>query len=87
MKLDMALAYKQLVVDKETAKMQAITTHKGTFALTRLRFGVAAAWEIFQGLVLTFFDNFIIFRKTADDLADKLREDLQVERNTAEEAV
>lgn len=87
-KLDMSQAYQQLVVDKDTAKMQAITTHKGTFAVNRLQFGVAAAPGIFQGLmekllgrvenVLTFFDDFIIVGRTTEELAVKLREVLKI---------
>lgn len=47
-KLDMTQAYQQLTVDEDTARMQAITTHKGTFAVNRLQFGISAAPGIFQ---------------------------------------
>ncbi|XP_064475711.1 uncharacterized protein K02A2.6-like [Ornithodoros turicata] len=47
-KLDLGQAYQQLTVDKETADLLTITTHRGLFRVTRLPFGVAVAVAIFQ---------------------------------------
>lgn len=87
-KLDMSQAYQQLTVDEDTAKMQAIATHKGTFAVTRLQFGIAAAPGIFQSLmerllcgldgVMPYFDDFILVAKDTDELAKKLKEVLSI---------
>ncbi|XP_064476854.1 uncharacterized protein K02A2.6-like [Ornithodoros turicata] len=47
-KLDLGQAYQQLTVDKETADLLTITTHRGLFRVTRLPFGVGVAVAIFQ---------------------------------------
>lgn len=87
-KLDISHAYLQLAGDDQTAKMQAIATHKGTFALTRLQFGIGAAQGIFQSLmeqllgpldeVMPFFDDFIVIRKDQRDFIQKLPSTLKV---------
>lgn len=87
-KLDMAQAYQQLAVDGETAKIQAIATHKGTFAVNRLQFGIASAPGIFQSLmerllgglegVMPYFDDIIVVAVDERDLARKLKLVLQV---------
>lgn len=87
-KLDMAQAYQQLAVDEETAKIQAITTHKGTFAVNRLQFGIASAPGIFQSLmerllggldgVMPYFDDIIVVAVDECDLAQKLKSVLQI---------
>ncbi|XP_064479209.1 uncharacterized protein K02A2.6-like [Ornithodoros turicata] len=46
--LDLGQAYQQLTVDKETADLLTITTHRELFRVTRLPFGVAVAVAIFQ---------------------------------------
>lgn len=82
-KLDMTQAYQQLTVDEATAKMQAITTHKGTFAVNRLQFGISAAPGIFQSLVerllnglegtFPYLDDFILFAENECKLIERLR--------------
>lgn len=82
-KMDMSQAYQQLTVDEETARVQAITTHKGTFAVNRLQFGVAAAPGIFQSLmerlvgglegILPYLDDIIVYARTEGELIEKVR--------------
>ena len=47
-KLDLAHAYQQLPLDKNSRPYTTINTHRGLFRYTRLPFGVAAAPAIFQ---------------------------------------
>ena len=47
-KLDLAHAYQQLHLDKESHQYVAINTQKGLFQYIRLPFGVAAVPAIFQ---------------------------------------
>ncbi|XP_031635639.1 uncharacterized protein K02A2.6-like [Contarinia nasturtii] len=50
-KLDMSSAYNQLVLDDEAQNLCTWSTHKGTFRMTRLPFGVKPAAAIFQKTV------------------------------------
>lgn len=87
-KLDMSQAYQQLAVDVETAHIQAITTHKGTYRVKRLKFGISAAPGLFQTLmmdmlgglqgVLPYFDDVIVVANDEKDLIEKLRRVLNI---------
>ena len=46
--LDLAHAYQQVELDKDSRKFVTINTHKGLFEYTRLPFGVASAPAVFQ---------------------------------------
>ena len=47
-KIDLSDAYNQLVVDQESAKLLAWSTHKGLYKVNRLPFGIVPASAIFQ---------------------------------------
>ena len=47
-KLDLAHAYQQVELEKDSRKFVTINTHKGLFEYTRLPFGVASAPALFQ---------------------------------------
>ena len=86
-KLDMAKAYLQLSVDKDTAEAQTIITHKGAFRCNRLQFGVSVAPQRFQRFidlrlagiegVLPYYDDILVVGRSEEDLEKKLRVVLQ----------
>ena len=47
-KLDFSRGYNQLVLDKESRKLVALSTHRGVFLLNRMPFGISPASGIFQ---------------------------------------
>ncbi|KRX23258.1 Uncharacterized protein T07_6398 [Trichinella nelsoni] len=81
-KLDLAQAYQQLTVDDATADAQTIITHRGTFRVKRLQFGISAAPGIFQNVidktvagiqgVLPYFDDILIAASDEKELANRL---------------
>ena len=48
MKLDLAHAYQQVVLEDKAKEMVTINTHKGLYHVNRLPFGVALAPSMFQ---------------------------------------
>ncbi|XP_055912361.1 uncharacterized protein K02A2.6-like [Eupeodes corollae] len=67
-KIDLAMAYQQLLLDKDSRKLTTISTTKGLFEYTRMVFGVAPAPAIFQEKIeslLSGIDGVTIFM---DDL-------------------
>lgn len=82
-KLDLAQAYLQLSVDRETAEAQTIITHKGAFKCNRLQFGISVAPQIFQKFidtrlsgisgVLPYYDDILIVGSSEVDLDSKVR--------------
>lgn len=85
--LDLTQAYLNMVMDEESVIMQTLSTHKGTFKVNRLMFGVKVApslWQKFmdqllQGLdgVKCFFDDIIIQGSSEDELLRRLEQVLQ----------
>ena len=79
-KLDLANAYQQMVLNKESREILTINTHKGLYWYTRLPFGVSSAPAIFQRTMDTilagtphvacYIDDIIV---TGTDVADHLR--------------
>ncbi|XP_046406357.1 uncharacterized protein K02A2.6-like [Ischnura elegans] len=82
-RLDMSLAFLQLPVDAETAKVLTLNTHKGLFQVTRLSQGLSAAPGIFQrtmesllvGLegTLVYLDDILIQAPTKSGLWQRVR--------------
>lgn len=57
-KIDLSMAYQQLVLDKSSRKLTTISTTKGLFQYTRLVFGLASAPAIFQKTMDSIFSGF-----------------------------
>ena len=86
-KLDLAHAYQQVELEKDSRKFVTINTHKGLFEYTRLPFGVASAPALFQrtmenllqGLkhVCVYLDDILVTgsseREHLDNLAEVLK--------------
>lgn len=80
--LDISQAYLNMVMDEESAHLQTLSTHKGTYKVNRLMFGVKVApnlWQKFmdrllQGIegVKCFFDDIIIQGSTENELLTRL---------------
>lgn len=85
--LDITQAYLNLEMDEESAHMQTLSTHKGTYKVNRLMFGVKVApslWQKFMDKLLQdlagvkcFFDDIIIQGSCEDELLQRLRQVLQ----------
>jgi hypothetical protein len=85
--LDITQAYLNMQMDESSSMMQTLSTHKGTFKLNRLMFGVKIApnlWQKFMDRILQdlkgvkcFFDDIIIQGSTENELLERLREVLK----------
>ncbi|XP_063933135.1 uncharacterized protein K02A2.6-like isoform X2 [Zophobas morio] len=83
-KIDLSDAYNQLVVDQESAKLLAWSTHKGLYKVNRLPFGIVPASAIFQrtleqtlsglGGVTNFLDDILVTGKTRQEHKNNLRQ-------------
>jgi len=81
--LDIYKAYLHLPVDEESAKVQTISTHKGTYIAKRLFFGIKTAPNEFhsfidqfiQGLdgVVAYFDDLIVQGQTYEECYVRLQ--------------
>lgn len=81
-KLDLHKAYLHLRVDKEGSKIQTISTHKGTFRMNRLSFGIKTApsefnqilTQLLRGLtkVEAYFDDIICHGETLGECQKNL---------------
>ncbi|KAI5715463.1 hypothetical protein M8J77_016422 [Diaphorina citri] len=81
-KLDLYKAYLHLKVDDESAKIQAIQTHRGTYLMHRLSFGIKVApsefnrilSQILRGLnkVDAYFDDIVVHGKTIEECTANL---------------
>lgn len=82
-KLDLARAYKQMVVKKECQHLLTINTHLGLFQYTRLPFGISTApslWQkamaqVLQGLpgVVCYIDDILVTGSTRAEHMENLR--------------
>lgn len=89
-KLDLYRAYLHLMVDPESAKVQTIITHRGTYLMNRLYFGIKTApsefnrfmQKILQGLpgVEFYFDDILIHAETISECHRNLINCLEVLR-------
>lgn len=86
-KLDLYKAYLHLPVDEESSAIQTITTHRGTYRMNRLSFGIKTAPSEFNRIIDqilsdipycdSYFDDIIVHGRTKEDCAKHLRACLQ----------
>lgn len=86
-RLDIYKAYLHLRVDEESSIIQTISTHRGTYKVNRLSFGIKVAPaefnrvgdQILRGLTKTiaYFDDIIVHRKTLEECRTNLYACLQ----------
>ncbi|KAI5739534.1 hypothetical protein M8J77_020390 [Diaphorina citri] len=86
-KLDLYKAYLHLKVDETSEQIQTISTHRGTYIMHRLSFGIKTApsefnrilCQILKGLVKVeaYFDDIIIHGKTIEECTNNLISCLQ----------
>ncbi|XP_031334015.1 uncharacterized protein K02A2.6-like [Photinus pyralis] len=80
--LDIHKAYQHLLVDKESQKLQTISTHRGTYKMKRLAFGIKTAPNEFQkfidtalqGLegVVSYFDDIVVHANSLQECYNRL---------------
>ncbi|XP_046397971.1 uncharacterized protein K02A2.6-like [Ischnura elegans] len=85
-RFDLSLAFLQLTVDPETAKLLTLNTHKGLFQVHRLSQGLSASPGIFQrtmetllaGLkgVVVYLDDILVQASSKEELWQRVREAL-----------
>ncbi|XP_003241242.1 uncharacterized protein K02A2.6-like [Acyrthosiphon pisum] len=83
-KLDFSNAYNQLKVDSETSKLLAWSTHKGTYEVLRLPYGIKPATAIFQREVEKIFKDCAFTANLLDDIVVTGRNDEEHFKNLAE---
>ncbi|XP_055916502.1 uncharacterized protein K02A2.6-like [Eupeodes corollae] len=81
-RLDLYKAYLHVLVDEESKQVQTISTHRGTYRMNRLSFGIKTAPsefnrildQILQGLegTLSYFDDIIIHGATVTECKERL---------------
>ncbi|KAK7575685.1 hypothetical protein V9T40_011971 [Parthenolecanium corni] len=86
-KIDLWEAYLHIRVDPETAKMQALSTHRGTFIVKRLYFGTKVAPNLFHQFIdqvvqnlpgtVAYFDDLLVAGDTIEICEERLRKLLQ----------
>ncbi|XP_065224383.1 uncharacterized protein K02A2.6-like [Planococcus citri] len=86
-KLDLRDAFLHLPVDEETAKLQTIVTHRGTFRVKRLYYGSKVAPKLFQRFIdqvirdlpgtVAYFDDLLVQGSTIEECEARLRALLQ----------
>ncbi|XP_054288024.1 uncharacterized protein K02A2.6-like [Macrosteles quadrilineatus] len=86
-KLDLYKAYLHLQVDEESSMIQTMTTHRGTYRVHRLSFGIKTApsefnrilSQILKGLRTTeaYFDDIIVHGSTIEECSENLQACLQ----------
>lgn len=86
-RLDLYRAYLHLPVDDESKKIQTITTHRGTYAMNRLSFGIKTAPSEFNRIIdqilrdipktLSYFDDILVHGSTLKECQTNLELCLQ----------
>ncbi|XP_031333894.1 uncharacterized protein K02A2.6-like [Photinus pyralis] len=86
-RLDLFKAYLHLKVDDASSSIQTISTHRGTFKMNRLSFGIKTAPaefnriidQILQGLpkTISYFDDILVHGSTYEECAENLFQCLQ----------
>ncbi|XP_017473895.1 PREDICTED: uncharacterized protein K02A2.6-like [Rhagoletis zephyria] len=81
-KLDLYKAYLHVKVDEESKNIQTISTHRGTYRMNRLAFGVKTAPSEFNCILdqilrdlpgtSSYFDDIIVFAKTKQECEEML---------------
>ena len=85
--LDLYQAYLHFEVDEESAKIQAVSTHKGTFKVNRLNYGIKTAPSEFNRIMhqilhdipntVHYFDDIVVHGETLEECDSNLRKCLQ----------
>ncbi|XP_018359746.1 PREDICTED: uncharacterized protein K02A2.6-like [Trachymyrmex cornetzi] len=86
-RLDLFKAYLHLKVDKESSEIQTISTHRGTYRMNRLSFGIKTAPSEFNRIIdqilsglnktLSYFDDIIVHGSTKEECQENLYACLQ----------
>lgn len=86
-RLDLFKAYLHLKVDKESSEVQTISTHRGTYRMNRLSFGIKTAPSEFNRIIdqilsglnktLSYFDDIIVHGSTKEEYQQNLYACLQ----------
>lgn len=86
-RLDLYKAYLHLRVDKESSDIQTISTHRGTYKINRLSFGIKTAPSEFNRIIdqilsglkntMSYFDDIIVYGSTEAECKYNLNECLQ----------
>lgn len=86
-KLDLAAAYHQVPLHKDSRDLTAFITHEGLFRFKRACFGLASAPAAFQQMmsemlhdcegVLVYLDHVVVFGRTKEEHTHRLREVLR----------
>lgn len=86
-RLDLFKAYLHVKVDKDSQSIQTISTHRGTYKMNRLSFGIKTAPsefnriidQVLSGLqgVSSYFDDIIIHGETKEECQQRLIETLE----------
>lgn len=87
-KLDLYHAYLHVPVDEDSSNIQSISTHKGTFRVNRLNYGIKTAPSEFNRIMSQilqpvpgtefYFDDIIVHGRTIEECTQNLRSCLQV---------
>jgi len=80
--IDLHKAYLHVLMDKESKKIQTISTQRGTYLVNRLSFGIKTAPSEFHQIldqilakldgIITYFDDIIIYGKSIEQTYQRL---------------
>ena len=86
-RLDIYKAYLHIQVDKESSQIQTLTTHRGTYSMNRLSFGIKTAPSEFNRIIdqilsglpktLSYFDDILVHGTTRKECQENLELCLQ----------